>query len=98
VNKGPLKSVNDVRKTFCEKLSHLAREDYEVMSQVSEEYIDLFSDDATGKLPCTTKGFHEIRKGDALPYKKNAYSVPYALKDEMQRQLDDRLEKGVITP
>jgi hypothetical protein len=98
VNKAPLKSVNDVRKTFCETLSHLQREEYEVMSQVLEEYIDLFSDDATRKLPCTTKGFHEIRTGDALPIKKNAYRVPYALKDEMQKQIDEMLEKGVITP
>jgi hypothetical protein len=98
VNKGPLKSVNDVRETFYEKLSHLQLEEYEVMAQVLEEYIDLFNDDATGKFPCTTKGFHEIRTGDALPIKKNAYRVPYALKDEMQRQIDEMLEKGMITP
>jgi hypothetical protein len=68
------------------------------MASVLEEYIDLFSDDAIGRLPCTTKGFHEIRTGDALPIKKNPYRVPHAFKEEMKHQTDAMLEKGVITP
>jgi hypothetical protein len=76
----------------------LDKEEYEIIALVLEEYIDLFSDDDTGRLSCTTKGCHEIRTGDALPIKKNPYRVPYALKDEMKRQLDTILEKGVITP
>jgi hypothetical protein len=44
------------------------------------------------------KGFHEIKTGDALPIKKNLYKVRYAFKEEMQKQLNDMLQRGVITP
>jgi hypothetical protein len=91
-------SVSNVRDTFHENLSHLLVNEREVIVPVLEEYIDLFSDDATGRLPCTTKRFHEIHKGDALPIKKNPYRVLFALKDEMKRQRNEMLEKGVITP
>jgi hypothetical protein len=49
-------------------------------------------------LTSTTKGCHDIRTGDALPIEKNPYRVPYALRDEMRRQLDEMLAKGVINP
>jgi len=49
-------------------------------------------------LPCPNKDFHEIKTGDAAPTKKNPYKVPFVLKDEMKKQLDDMLERGVITP
>jgi hypothetical protein len=49
---------------------------------------DLFLYDHSELLPCTGKGFHEIKTGEALPIKKNMYKVPFALRDEMKRQLD----------
>jgi len=49
-------------------------------------------------LPCTTKGFHEIKTGDALPIKKNPYKIPFTLKAEMKRQLDEMIQRGVIRP
>jgi hypothetical protein len=44
------------------------------------------------------KGFHEIKTGDALPIKNNPYKVPFALRDEMKRQLDEMIYRGIITP
>ena len=35
---------------------------------------------------------------DALPIKRNPYRVPYALREEMKKQLDEMMRKGVITP
>jgi hypothetical protein len=64
---------------------------------VIDEYLDLFCSDETGVLPSTIKGCYEIRTGDELPI-KNPYRVPYALKEEIKRQLDDMLDMGVITP
>ena len=49
-------------------------------------------------LPCTNKGFHERKTGDAAPIKKNPFKVPFVLKAEMKKQLDDMLQRGVITP
>jgi hypothetical protein len=65
---------------------------------VIEEYFYLFCNESTGVLPTTTKGYHEIRTGDALPIKKTAYRVPFALREEMRSQLDEMLVKGLITP
>jgi hypothetical protein len=98
VHKESLKIVEEIRETCRQNLSYLDKDEYEIVAPVLEECIDLFSDDDTGSLPCTTKGCHDIRTGDALPIKKNPYRMPYALKDEMKRQLDAMLEKGIITP
>jgi hypothetical protein len=65
---------------------------------VVNEYLDLFCNDKEGVQPCTTKWFHEIRIGDALPVKTNPYRVPYALLEEMKNQLNEMMRKGVITP
>ena len=56
---------------------------------VMKEYYDLFLYDPSGSLPCTTKGFHEIRTGYTLPIKKNPYRVPFALKDKETTRRDD---------
>jgi hypothetical protein len=58
-----------------------------VLGPVMMKYYDLFLYDRSGTLPCTGKGFHEIRTGDALPIKKNPYMVPFALRAEMKRQM-----------
>ena len=63
---------------------------------VMNEYLDLFSNDIKGVLPCTTKAPHDIRTGDALPIKKNPYPVLYSLREEMKYQLDEMMRKGVI--
>ena len=51
----------------------MVSEEWQVMMPVLNEYLDLFCNDIEGVLPCTTKGSHEIRTGDALPIKKNPY-------------------------
>jgi hypothetical protein len=43
----------------------------EVLGPVMMEYYDLFLYDRFGTLPCTGKGFHEIKTGDPIPIKKN---------------------------
>jgi hypothetical protein len=80
------------------RLAHLVTEERQILMLVMNEYLDLFCNNKEGVLPCTTKGFHEIRTGDALPVKKSPYRVPYALREEMKNQLDEMMRKGVITP
>jgi hypothetical protein len=92
------RELQEKRIQIGRKLEHLSPSEKHVVLPVIEEYLDLFCNDKTGVIPNTTKGCHEIRTGDALPIKKNPYRVPYALRDEMKRQLDEMLEKGVITP
>jgi hypothetical protein len=62
----------------------LSEKEKQVLLPVMEDYLDLFCNDSRGVLPTTTKGCHEIRRGDALPIKKNPYRVPYALREEMR--------------
>ena len=68
------------------KLTHLMKAERDILGPVVKEFYDLFLYDPSGMLPCTTKSFHEIKIGDALPIKKNPYKVPFALKAEMKRQ------------
>jgi transposase InsO family protein len=87
-----------VRTELERKLAHLSAEESQILIPVLNQYEDLFCNDREGVLPSTTKGYHEIRTGDALPIKKNPYRVPYALRDEMKNQVGEMLTKGVITP
>jgi len=88
----------EVRTELERRLAHLVAEERQILMPVLNEYLDLFCNDIEGVLPRTTKGSHEIRKGDALPIKKNPYRVPYALREEMRNQLDEMMRKAVITP
>jgi hypothetical protein len=80
------------------KLEHLSPAEKNTVMSVIDEYSDLFCNEETGLPPSTAKDRHEIRTGNALPIKKNLNRVPYTLKEEMKRQLDEMLDKGVITP
>ena len=80
------------------KLEHLVKAERKVLVPVMTDYYGLFLYDRSASLPCTTKGFHEIKTGDALPIKKNPYRVPFAIKDEMKKQLDEMIQREVITP
>jgi hypothetical protein len=80
------------------KLEHLVKFERDVLGPVMMDYYDLFLYDRSGTLPCIGKGFHEIKTGDALPIKKNPYKVPFALRSEMEKQLDEMMQRGVITP
>ena len=88
----------EVRAELERRLADLVAEDRQILMPVLSEYLDLFCNDIEGVLPCTTKGSHEIRAGDALPINKNHYRVPCALQEEMKKQLDEMMRKGVITP
>jgi hypothetical protein len=90
--------LREVEDELDRKLNRLTKQEKQALFPVIKEYLDLFCNEKTGVLPSTTKGCHEIRTGDALPFKKNPYRVSYALKDEMRCQLDEMLAKGVITP
>jgi hypothetical protein len=71
----------ELDRVITQKLEHLIKAEKEVLGPAMREYYDLFLYNRSGSLPCTEKGFHEIRNGDALPSKKNPYKVPFALRD-----------------
>jgi len=69
-----------------EKLKDLLRKNADVFSKTPEDrgLTDLVS--------------HKINTGDARPIKQPPRRVPFHLRDEMQRQVDDMLRDGVIEP
>jgi hypothetical protein len=88
----------ELNKVIMRKLEPLIKAEKQVLGPMMREYYDLFLYNRSGSLPCTEKGFHEIKTGDALPIKKNHYKAPFALREEMKRQLDEMLHRGIITP
>jgi len=70
----------------------------DVLGLVMIEFHDLFLYDRFEMLPCTAKSFYEIKTGNALPIKKYPYKVPLVLRAEMKIQLDEMIQRGVITP
>jgi hypothetical protein len=52
-----------LEKVIMRKLTHLVKAERDVLGPVMKEFYDLFLYDRSGMLPCTTKGFHEIKTG-----------------------------------
>jgi hypothetical protein len=56
----------------------------------------MFSTTKTNDFKGTDIVEYQIPIGDAPPIRRHQYSTPYALGEEMQTQVQDMLEKGVI--
>jgi hypothetical protein len=93
-----VKGMTKMRSYIHEALSHLSGNERQVMETVLLKYGHVFHDESDGKFPGTDVIEHRIVTGDAKPIRKAPYRVPYALRDEMERQVKDMLDKGVIEP
>jgi hypothetical protein len=78
------------------KLAHLSPEDRDIIEPVLVRYAHIFHDDEDNDFKSTKVIEHSIDTGDARPIRKAQYRVPFALRDEMERQVQDMLKKGVI--
>ena len=59
-----------------------------------EEYQDIFTD-----VPKVTNlGQHKILLTSNIPVKQRAYPIPYALRDEVDKEIDSMLRGGIIEP
>jgi hypothetical protein len=47
---------------------------------------------------CTSQVVHSIDTGDARPIKRNPYRIPYPLKQAVDEQIGEMLEKEIIDP
>jgi hypothetical protein len=56
----------------------------------------VFHEEATNDFMGTTVIEHEIPVGDARPIRRPPYRTTYALRDEMEQQVQKMLRKGVI--
>jgi hypothetical protein len=79
-----------------DRLGHLAAAERSVIEPVLWKYRSVFHKEGSNDFPCTDLVEHRIITGDARPIKKRPYRVPFALREEMETQIQDMLERNVI--
>jgi hypothetical protein len=84
-----------VPKLLEDKLQHLSPKDREILKPVLLSSQDLFKKTEDGIIPCTSYGHHGIKTSNAAPVKRQQYRVPYALRDEMRRQIEEVKKRDV---
>jgi hypothetical protein len=60
------------------------------------KYEHVFHDENTNDFKGTKVTEHQVLVGDASPIRKPPYRTPFALRKEMQNQVDQMLKKGII--
>jgi transposase InsO family protein len=81
-----------------DKLSHLTDEERAVLEPVLVKYRKTFYVEGSNDFPGTDLVEHEIDTGNTRPIRRPPYRVPYALRDELDRQVETMLDKGIIEP
>jgi hypothetical protein len=66
------------------------------MEPVLRKYRHIFHVEGSNDFKGTDLIEHRIITGDTKPIRKAPYRVPFALKKEMEDQVQDMLNKGVI--
>jgi hypothetical protein len=78
------------------KLDHLNTEDRRHTEPVLQKFFNLFHDEESNYFKSTNVIEHQIPIGDAQPIRRPQYGTPNALREKMQRQVQNRLDKGII--
>ena len=86
------------KKYIDEKLAHLSHAESKIIEPVLIKYAGIFHDDEDNDFKSTDVVVHKIETADATPIKKAPYKTPFALRQEMNRQVQKMLDKGVISP
>jgi hypothetical protein len=68
------------------------------MEPVLTKYMHVFHDEEDNRFKITDLIVHRIVKGDATPIRKAPYRVPFGIREEMESQVKNKLQKGVIEP
>jgi hypothetical protein len=79
-----------------DRLAHLSPADRKVMEPVLYRYAHVFHDEEWNDFKSTDVVQHRIETEDALPIRKAPYRIPFALRQEVDNQMQDILKKGVI--
>jgi hypothetical protein len=92
------KVTRKFKEYIATKLAHLSKIERKIIEPVLWEYADLFHDDKDNDFKSTNVVEHRIETGDAAPIRKHPYHIPFALRDEVDRQVRTMLDKCVIRP
>jgi hypothetical protein len=85
-----------LKRYLAEKLAHLNPSERAEIEPVLARYSNIFHDDESNDFKSTDLVEHRIITGDAAPIRRAQYRVPFALREEMETQVQDMLQKGVI--
>jgi hypothetical protein len=83
-------------KLSHDKLDHLTQDDRQHIEPVLLKYAHVFHDEESNDLKGTNIIEHHILVSDAAPIRRPPYKTPYALRMEMQDQVQKMLDSGVI--
>ncbi|CAG2215708.1 unnamed protein product [Mytilus edulis] len=88
---------NELQKLVNEASSHLTEKQRHQVTNCLQQYKSLFalSDNDLG---CTSIVRHRINTGTNYPVKQPPRRTPVAMRDEIDKHIDDMLERGVIEP
>lgn len=78
------------------RMDHLNHEERIQLNILIRDFKEVFSDE--GKLSFTHEIKHAIVTKDDIAIKSKIYRYPYVHKDEIQRQILDMLQNGIISP
>jgi hypothetical protein len=79
-----------------DKLGHLTHAEKSVLEPVLAKYRNVFHREGSNDFQGTDLVEHRIVTGDAKPIRKPPYRVPFALRKELNTQVKDMLNKGII--
>ena len=94
VNCNAVQTDNLVQKINARLDTNLSNAKKQQVKQVLGEFEELFSD----TIGQTNIAHHKIDTGDNPPIRQRAKQMPYAFREESNKQIEDMLEKGIIRP
>ena len=80
------------------KLDHLTLENSEHIEPVLIKHTHIFYEEESNDFKGNTVIEHHIPVGNAQPIRRPQYRTPYALRGEIEQQVQKMLQKGVIRP
>jgi len=84
------------KKLLGGKLDHLTKNERRLIEPVLQKYAHVFHDEETNDFRSTNVVEHQILVTDPTPIRRPQYRTPFALREEMEFQVNDMLQKGVI--
>jgi len=78
------------------KIDHLSQDERQLIELILLKYAHVFHDEDTNDFKCTDVMEHQILVGDTPPIRRPQYRTPYALRQEMEAQVENMLDKGII--
>jgi len=78
------------------KLDHFSQEERQLIEPTLLKYAQVFHDEDTNDIKCTDVMENQILLGNTAPVRRPQYRTPYAPRHELEGQVVNMLDKGII--